>query len=175
MIVQIEQSQRKGKGIAGAAIMLELMRRGIYQPQDCVGNGSLYIEGYRRVKSSFLVELMTEMAERGLSGICIWFQEADKFFPPRLWHRAEQTFALIGVQQDEHLGNTLVFDSHLRGVDVLLDVSSQIVVIPKYRPALDCVSLRVLRAHDYKPHFGMRINHVSRLVLPYYNSYEPIV
>lgn len=174
MIVKIIQGQRKGKGIVGVGIVLWLMAYGGYKPEDVCGNQSIYIEGYRKFTNEQILGLLRVMVEKHVRGKVIYIAEADRAFPPRFWHDSKQTHALIGLQQDEKLGNWFVFDTHWRGVDILLDSAAQIEIIPEYRPALDRVDVEIIMLQEMKEHIPAMIDHVSRRIFPYYNTHEPV-
>jgi hypothetical protein len=173
VIVKIVQGQRKGKGIVGVGIILWLMAYGGYKPEDVCGNQTIRIEGYRKFSNEQLVVMLRVMVEKHIQGKVIYISEADRVFPPRFWHDTKQTHALIGLQQDEKLGNWFVYDTHWRGVDVLLDSATQIEIIPEYRPALDRVDVEIIKCHELTRHISAKIDNVSKRIFPYYDTHEP--
>jgi hypothetical protein len=181
MIVGIKQAQRKGKGIVGAAIMLWLMAYGGYGPDDCCGNQSLFIPGthalipgYRTYHNTELLYIMQVMVSKHVRGKALWISEADRAFPPRFWHDSAQTRALIGLQQDEKMGNWFIWDAHWRGVDVLLQESTQIEIIPDYKAGNDFVDLEIIRLFDLVPAVSCRVENLHESIFPYYDTYEPV-
>lgn len=174
MIVKLVQGQRKGKTAVLVAIALWLMGFGGYKPTDVCGNLSIFIEGYRKFSNEQLLAMLRVMVEKHVRGKVVLISEADRAFPPRFWHDQKQTHALIGLQQDEKLGNWFVYDTHWRGVDVLLESAAQYEIIPIYRPALDRIDLEIIGLQDMIPHYAKTITNVSRRVFPYYDTYEPV-
>jgi hypothetical protein len=174
MIVQIVAGQRKGKGIVGVGIILWLMAYGGYSPNDVCGNQSIFIEGYRKFNNEQLLSLLHVMVEKHVRGKIVYISEADRAFPPRFWQDRKQTHALIGLQQDEKLHNWFIYDTHMRGVDVLLADAAQIEIVPEYRPALDRVDVEITWLHDMIPHRSAMIENVSKRIFPYYDTYEPV-
>jgi hypothetical protein len=174
VIVKIIAGQRKGKGIVGVGIVLWLMAYGGYKPVDVCGNQSIYIEGYRKFTNDQLLGMLRVMVEQHVRGKVVYISEADRAFPPRFWHDSAQTHALIGLQQDEKLGNWFIYDTHWRGVDVLLDSASQYEVIPEYRPALDMVDVGIIKLQEHVPKIMAKIDNVSKRIFPYYDTHEPV-
>lgn len=174
MIVKIVQGQRKGKGIVGVALVLWLMAYGGYSPHDCCGNQSIYIQGYRKFTNEQILGLLHVMVEKHVSGKVIYIAEADRAFPPRYWQDKKQTHALIGLQQDEKLGNWFIYDTHWRGVDVLLESATQWEIIPNYRKGNNYVDVEVIGLQDMVPHISARIEDIFTKVFPYYDTREPV-
>ena len=174
MIVGIVAGQRQGKGIVGAGIILRLMAEFGYKPGDSCGNQTIFVPNWRKFKNEQILNLLHVMVEEHVRGKIIWVAEADRAFPPRYWRDDKQTKALIGLQQDEKLMNWFIWDSHLRMPDVYLVSATQILVVPKYKPYLDCVDVEISWLHDMKPHKRRRITNVSKRIFPYYDTYEPV-
>lgn len=174
MIVGIMQGQRKGKGITGVGIILWLMAWGGYAPEDVCGNQTIKIDGYTKFDNEEILELLFVMVEKHVRGKVIYIAEADRALPPRLWYQKKQTHAVIGLQQDEKMGNWVVYDSHLRGVDVMLEAATQVLVLPKYIPSMDMVKCRLVKLQDYLPPIPTHITNVSTKIFPFYETHEPV-
>jgi hypothetical protein len=174
VIVRVVQGQRKGKTAILVAIALWLMGFGGYAPDEVCGNLSIFIQGYRKFTNEQIRRMLQVMVEQHVRGKVVLISEADRAFPPRFWHDTKQTHALIGLQQDEKLMNWFVYDTHFRGVDVLLDSATQIEIIPVYRPALDRIDLEIIKLQDMDPHIPAMLENVSENIFPYYDTYEPV-
>lgn len=181
MIIRIAHSQRKGGTTAVIGIGLWLMaygwpEQGIrpYLPQNVASNQTVYIEGVRRFTNEQIKHMLSVMVHSHLTDRMFLLAEADRLFPPRKWHDPKQTDALIGVQQDEKMGNSIIYDCHLRGVDVLLDEATQIEMIPEYRPELNCIDLEVTWLHDMIPHESYTIWDVKERIFSYFDTHEPV-
>ena len=168
MIVGITGDKRVGKGIIGVGLMLYLMAECGYSPSDACGNQTILVEGYRRFDNKQMGSVLTAMVARHIRGKLFYVAEADRAFPPRYWHRPEQTDALIGLQQEQKLCDWLIYDTHFHGVDVLLEDATQIFLYPKYYPEDDIVKIRWWRNHSMmdRPIPGAFFN-VSKWIFPY--------
>ena len=179
MIIRVAHTQRKGGTAAIVGIGLWLMSYGYedhppYPPANVCSNQTILIDGVRKFNNAQIVHMIGAMVDEHLTDKVFLLAEADRTFPPRSWHDPKQTKALIGVQQDEKLGNCIIYDSHLRGVDVLLDSATQIEIVCEYRPFYDRIDCEVTWLHDMIPHVSMAINHVSEVIFPYYYTREPV-
>jgi len=180
VIVRVAHTQRKGGTAVVVGIGLWLMAYGSadhlpYPPANVCSNQTVLIEGVRKFTNEQIVHMLGVMVKEHLTDRVFLLAEADRTFPPRSWQDKKQTAALIGVQQDEKMGNCIVYDSHLRGVDVLLDSATQIEIVCEYRPRLDCIDCEVTWLHDMIPCTPMRINNVSKKIFPYYWTHEPVI
>jgi len=174
VIVRVAHTQRKGGTATIVGIGLWLMAWGGYAPEDVCSNQTIRIQGVRKFTNQQLVHMLGVMVQEHLTGKVFLLAEADRTFPPRNWQDKKQTQALIGIQQDEKLRNWLVYDCHLRGVDVLLDSATQIEIICEYRRRLDCIDLEITWLHDMREHVPARIERVSEVIFPYYLTEEPV-
>lgn len=186
MIVRVAHAQREGGTAVIIGAALWLMAHGIYKPQNVASNQTILIhgvggftdeelsEGKGRYKNVQIKEMLRAMVKEHLTGKLFILAEADNLFPPRFWHDKSQTEALIGVQQDEKMGNSIWYDCHLRGVDVLLDSATQIEIICRYRREHDRIDCEVTWLHDMKPHKSMQIDNVSKAIFPYFWTREPV-
>lgn len=173
--MRVAHTQRQGGTALIIAMGLWLVANKVYKPQDVACNQTIFIEGVpAKFKNEQIKTLLRVMVRQHMRDKLFIIAECDKLFPPRRWHEKEQTEALIGVQQDEKLGNTILYDCHLRGVDVLLDSATQIEIIPEYRPALDRIDCEITWLHDMRPHVSVMVEHVSETIFPYYLTGEPV-
>lgn len=174
MVVGIFGEKRTGKGIVGVGLLIWLLMRGGYSPFEACGNSTLLIEGYTKFKNAQMRELLTRVVSEHVRGKVFYVAEADRAFPPRYWHRPEQTDALIGLQQEQKQSDWMIYDSHFHGVDVLLEDATQIFVYPKYIPDLDLVICSWFKNHSIAPVQRMTFHNVSKWIFPYCITEEPV-
>ena len=174
MIAGIIGEKRVGKGIVGVGLCLFLMAFGGYSPTDSCGNSTIKLEGYQKFTNSELRHMLNLLVERHVQGKLIYIAEADRAFPPRYWRRAEQTDALIGLQQEQKLCDWLVYDSHFGGVDCYLDEVTQVFIYPKYEPERDQVRCSWYRPRRIMPIQHMTFYNVSKWIFPYCITEEPV-
>ena len=174
MILKLKAGQRQGKGLVMVRIALHLLGYCGYKPENCITNFNFKVNGTHRLDIEHLVGFMQHMIASKMRGMMILVQEADRAFPPRMWHDPRQTRALLGCWQDEKLDNIFIVDCHWGDVDLMLRQACQVEIIPKYKPHLDRVDMGIIDIinhiedpiYDYFPEISK--------VFPWYDTLEPI-
>jgi len=174
MIIKAKAGQRQGKGLVMVRIALHLLGFCGYKPENCVTNFNFKVDGTHRLDIEHLVGFMEHMIASKMRGMIVLVQEADRVFPPRMWHDPRQTRALLGCWQDEKLNNIFIIDCHWGDVDLMLRQACQVEIIPKYKEHEDRVDMGIIDIinHIEDPIYDS-FPEISK-VFPWYDTLEPI-
>lgn len=179
--------QDAGKSATAVGIAKELIRYHGYKPWEVIANLCLRWQGSHAVTNDGMRQIVKAMVQEGVRHKILIIDEADRVFPARFWHQAEQTEALLGLWQDEKLFNHIIYTQHLgKGVDTMMHKATQIQIIPKYHKAADLINLIVINRVDGKVFYQNgeltirpriyrdQLLNVSKNIFPDYDRWEII-
>jgi len=155
-------------------VALHMLRYSHYKPENCVTNFQFNVDGTHRLDVEHMIGFMQRMIQGHLNDMMLLIQEADREFPPQLWHKPEQFDALIGCWQTEKLNNLLIIDCHWGDVNILLRRAVHIEILPKYDPVRDLVECGIIDIVNHKDPVYRELSNISR-VFPWYESFKPVV
>ncbi len=141
-VVGVYGWQDSGKTLFMVAKALDLARR--YRFDGYVGNLRMGLPGFLALDMLGMRGYMRRAVEEELTNRLVLIDEIDRVFPARFWSDKKQSEALIGLWQDEKMGNVVIYTAHLgASVDLLVRQSTWMVVLTEFDRALDVVHLEV--------------------------------
>lgn len=175
MIYGIRGWQDTGKTALAIGVAKELVFRHGYAFDEVVANLSLTRwPGAHSLTVPEMRLYVRKMVRTGLKHKIIILDEADRLFPARFWHNAEQTEALLGLWQDEKLFNRVIYTSHHgTSIDLMMRQTTQIELEPDYDSFNDCIPFRVYNAIDGIVYDDCLLD-VSKMIFPDYNRWEVV-
>jgi len=136
VIYIIKGRQRVGKTTLSTGLCMYLVQVKGYKLKDLVSNCHFYLPDgselpeYQYLPNSSMKAYVRDMVKSGARNKIIHIDEIDRVFSHRFWSNKAQAEALLGLWQDEKLGDQIIGTAHIgKSIDNLIRECMQIEII----------------------------------------------